>query len=340
MTSVPALSSSHDRRSVRRWPFTLWLGICIIATCEVLLFLDVYLSHRGPVRSGAERMAVTAPQNLLGEAARWMAGNMTAIVWAGYVIFLEGLLTRMSGASPARRRPHHFALLCLASIFIWGVFDMINFNLDMRAWVYIGMPGTPGIPGGFLDRASGYFIAFATVVPGMLLSGQVLMDLGAFKWARRREHNASFRMPAWILWLSLLVGIGMFAGVIFAATPAINYILWMSLVFLLDPINYWLGRPSMFRDWERGWFGRTLAACAGGLICGFLWEFWNYWALTKWTYHLPFLGFTEQYKYFEMPLVGLLGFIPFGVECWVMWQMIRIPFDGLAEPLPEDRALL
>ena len=46
---------------------------------------------------------------------------------------------------------------------------------------------------------------------------------------------------------------------------------------------------------------------------------------------LPFLGAAERYRYFEMPLVGLLGFIPFGIECWVMWQLIRIPLDGLAE---------
>jgi hypothetical protein len=96
----------------------------------------------------------------------------------------------------------------------------------------------------------------------------------------------------------------------------------------------------MFRDFERGWYGRTLAAMAGGAVCGLLWEFWNYWALAKWTYHLPFLGATEQYKYFEMPLVGFLGFLPFGVECWIMWQTLRIPLDGLAEPLPDDRALL
>ena len=264
---------------------------------------------------------------------------MTALVWIAYLILLEGLLTWLNGASPLRRRPHHFLLLCLASIFIWGVFDMINFNLGMRAWIYIGMPGTPGIPGDFGDRAFGYFLAFATVVPGMMLSGQVLLDLKLFDWARSTARDG-FRMPHWGLWISLLAGAAMLASVILIATPVTNYVLWTSLVFLLDPINYWLGRPSMFRDWERGWYGRTLAAFAGGLICGFLWEFWNYWALTKWTYHLPFLGSAEQYRYFEMPLPGLLGFIPFGIECWIMWQMIRIPLDGLTEPLPTDRDLI
>jgi hypothetical protein len=76
------------------------------------------------------------------------------------------------------------------------------------------------------------------------------------------------------------------------------------------------------------------------LFCVLLWEFWNFWALTKWTYHLPFLGRLEQIRYFEMPVLGLLGFIPFGMECWVMWQTIRIFLDGLAEPLPDERSLL
>jgi len=41
-----------------------------------------------------------------------------------------------------------------------------------------------------------------------------------------------------------------------------------------------------------------------------------------------------------MPIIGLLGFLPFGIECWVIWQMIRIPLDGLTEPLGDERMLL
>ena len=55
----------------------------------------------------------------------------------------------------------------------------------------------------------------------------------------------------------------------------------MSLVLLLDPINMMLGRkPSMFRDWQNGWYGRTLAALAGGVdLAGFFGGVLrNYWA--------------------------------------------------------------
>src|SRR5205085_209727 len=242
MNNIPAMNSAT---AGRRIPFTLILGVLWMLACEVLLFTDVHLSHRGRVGTTEERLALAPPTTHLGHLARWTAINMTALVCLGYL---------------------------------------------------------------------------------------VLLDLGAFNWARSRN---GFHMPHWGLWVSLLGGGAMLAWVVLARTQVTNYVLWTSLVFLLDPINYWLGRPSMFRDWERGWFGRTLAAFTGGLMCGFLWEFWNYWALTKWTYNLPFLGSIERYKYFEMPLPGLLGFLPFGIECWIMWQMIRIPLDGLAEPIPD-----
>ncbi len=87
-----------------------------------------------------------------------------------------------------------------------------------------------------------------------------------------------------------------------------------------------------------------MALMAGGLTCGFFWEFWNYWAAAKWTYTLPFLGPFEQYKAFEMPLLGFLGFLPFALECWValqtillLMQKMRLP---LAEPLPDADTLL
>jgi hypothetical protein len=56
------------------------------------------------------------------------------------------------------------------------------------------------------------------------------------------------------------------------------------------------------------------------LVCGVLWEFWNYWAIAKWTYTVPFFG---NIKLFEMPVLGFLGFPPFAVECWAMYVFIR-----------------
>lgn len=320
-----------------RIPATLWIGLGIMLACEMLLLADVYLSDRGAAHTEAviEAYKLRPPRGVLGRLARFVAVNMTPLVWTGYIIFLDGLLEaigrkKASGGSPIRRRPNHFALLSLASILIWCIFDAINFNAGMKAWLYIGMPPS------WAGRWWGYLLAFGAIVPGMLLTGQVLLNLGIFNRVRSRP----WRMPAWGTALVLLAGLAMLIWPLIHRDPVTNLTLWTSLVFLLDPINRALGRPAALSDWESGWYGRTLAAFAGGLICGFLWEFWNYWALTKWVYVLPFLGSAEHIRYFEMPVIGLLGFIPFGLECWVMWQMMRIPLDGLAEPLPDDRWLV
>lgn len=299
---------------------------------EFLLFYDVRRSGRGAVHTQAaiDALLRERPKGWLPILGRIVAINMTALAWVAYLVMLEGVLGWQSGRSPVRRRPHHFALLCLASIFIWCVFDLINFGGGTLSWIYIGLPTRMS------DKFLGYFFAFATIVPGMLMTGEVMLGAGVFDWARSRE----WRMPRWAKWLALIAGAAMFAWPLLVRNAITNLTLWTSLLFLLDPINLKLGRPSMFGDWQNGWYGRTLAAFSGGLLCGLLWEFWNYWALTKWTYHLPFLGSWERLRYFEMPAAGLLGFIPFGMECWVMWQTIRILLDGLAEPLPDESNLL
>src|SRR5688572_20506560 len=207
---------------------TLWIGLAIILICEVMLFTDVYLSKRGALQNNAEIQSLkinNPPATPLAKSARWFAANMTAIVWVGYLIFIEGILAAQ-GDSPIRRRPHHFFLLALASIFIWCIFDWINFYF-IRAWRYIGFPIE------FQRRFIGYFLAFATIVPGMLMSGQVLLNLGLFNWAR----SPTYRIPRWVKVISLMVGIAMFLWPLVHRDPITNLTLWCSLVFLLDPIN-------------------------------------------------------------------------------------------------------
>jgi hypothetical protein len=316
----------------RRFPLTILLGLLIIATSEIFLFTDVHLSHRGAVETEAQADAILAmpTDGWIGDIARNVAVNMTPIAWAGYLLMLEGILAWQSPGSPLRRRPHHFALLFLASVFIWCVFDFINFHSGMNAWIYIGMPIH------LREKFLPYLLAFGSIVPGMLMSGQAMLNAGWFDWAR----GSRLRLPGWGIGVAAVIGLVMFIWPLMYPDPITNLTLWTSLVFLLDPINYHFDRPSMFRDWQNGWYGRTLAGFAGGLACGFLWEFWNYWALTKWTYHLPFLGHWGRYHYFEMPLPGLLGFLPFGLECWVMWQTMRMQLDGLVEPLPDEKSLI
>src|SRR5687767_272798 len=104
------MSSSADTLSLqpsqsrtrRRIPATLWIGLAWILACEALLFADVYLSGRGALRTVDEVRAVLhdRPAGAFAGFARWVAVNMTPLVWPGYVVLLEGVLTFQTGLSP------------------------------------------------------------------------------------------------------------------------------------------------------------------------------------------------------------------------------------------------
>ena len=85
---------------------------------------------------------------------------------------------------------------------------------------------------------------------------------------------------------------------------------WVFPFFLCDGITYLHGRNSFMGDLQEGRADLFISAILSGLICGFFWESWNYWSLTKWVYSVPYF---EKGKVFEMPLAGYAGFLIFSL---------------------------
>jgi hypothetical protein len=102
-------------------------------------------------------------------------------------------------------------------------------------------------------------------------------------------------------------------------------LIWVGFTFLLEPLNYRFGGKSLLKDLEEGEPRKIYLLLIAGLICGFLWEFWNFWALSKWVYTVPFF---EKAKGFEMPFLGFLGFPPFAVQAYVMYNFISLLRSG------------
>jgi hypothetical protein len=98
--------------------------------------------------------------------------------------------------------------------------------------------------------------------------------------------------------------------------PYLFGLVWIGFFLLLDPLNRRLGLPSLLGDLAQGRRGRLYSLLISGWVCGWLWEFWNYWAAAKWHYTFPIL---QRWKIFEMPALGYLGFLPFALECFAMY---------------------
>jgi hypothetical protein len=85
-------------------------------------------------------------------------------------------------------------------------------------------------------------------------------------------------------------------------------------------------------DLAAGRPARLLRYLTGGLAIGFVWELYNIESRSKWFYTVPGL---EDFKLFEMPLIGFGGFPVFAVDCYVVYQTLVLA--GLAVPVDAAR---
>ena len=309
-------------------PATFFVGAAIILGSEILLAFDVVF------RGGAvvPYETIEPPAGFWPTIARGAAVFFTPLCWTGLLLLLDGLLHRPCRAggeawySPIRSRPWRFVAIYVLSVPVWLVFDWVNFWF-IDAWRYHGLPEE------FFIRYAGYILAFGAICPGMFLIADIMQRKGL----ARLSGPALSLNPA-ISVVLVLAGGAMALYPFLVRDPIGSLTLWLGWFFLLDPINERLGAPSIFGDWRQGRYGRTASLMVGGAVCGLLWEFWNYWAVAKWTYNLPFLGSFESISYFEMPAIGFLGFLPFALECWAMVQSILWIAQKLGlrriEPLP------
>jgi len=234
--------------------------------------------------------------------------------WWAYILFSQSLLLRRNEDALLFTSPRTFLALLPLSTFLWLTFEVLNFRL--QNWHYINLPPQTWI------RWLGYFLSFATVLPGVLTT-KGLLDHFYFV-EPFKSHGVEFSRRVHIVFA---IG-GCFCFLLPLCWPQFFFpLIWLGLVLMIEPLNYRFGVPSLLRDWEAGSLNNVRSLLYAGFVCGFLWEFWNYWAGAKWIYTVPFFG---GLKVFEMPLLGFLGFPPFAMECYVfvnltfwIWREIR-----------------
>lgn len=258
----------------------------------------------------AAEAALLAGQPLVG---RWF----TPIVWTGYVLFVDAMAARLGGSSYLTTHRTDGVLVALASIACWWLFEWYNTPRFWRGgadaaglwWQYHEMEPNPWL------RRLGYDWAFATIFPALLLTAAALRA-SVFRGFRVRPWCPSPRLQRGFMALGALMVVVPLVIVSAWLVPLV----WMGFALLLEPLNARAGRPSWLADLARGDASRLLTLLVAGGVCGVLWEFWNYWATTRWTYTVPYLG---HLKVFEMPVLGYLGFPPFALECYAMYHWLR-----------------
>ncbi|MBV8052542.1 MAG: hypothetical protein JOZ80_15235 [Acidobacteriaceae bacterium] len=279
-----------------------------ITFATIALLLTEFLRHRrtGLAAYGwAGLLGLIAAECLMFRGFQFISIYFTPIAWTCYILLADAAVLAIRGHSRLHDDPRQLAWIALLSIPLWLIFEA--YNLRLQNWTYTGVP--QAWPFALL----GYGWSFATITPGIFETADLIESFGWFGPVPPFQFSKIAQKMAIVFGaICLLVP----ALVPQALAAHLFALVWVGFIFLLDPINFRLGLPSVIGDLAEGRVSRFYSLLTSGFVCGWLWEFWNYWAAAKWHYIFPIL---QHWKIFEMPIPGYLGFLPFALECFTMY---------------------
>jgi hypothetical protein len=284
------------------------LGIAITAATAALLVIGFFRRPRRRSFAGYGWLGIVAlglAEWLMFKGIEPVATYFTPIAWSAYILSADAAVLAQTGRSRLNDAPLTVARMALLSIPLWLIFEA--YNLRLHNWTYVG------VPLGWTATILGYGWSFATITPAMFETSDLVQALWPELSGRPVQISRTVE--------NVLILCGAACLIAPAVLPQriAEYcfgLVWIGFVLLLDPVNRRLALPSFIGDAAEGLRSRFYGFLAAGWICGWFWEFWNNWAAAKWHYTFPMF---QNWKIFEMPAPGFLGFLPFALECFTMY---------------------
>lgn len=229
-------------------------------------------------------------------------------LWLGYCLLVDALVYFRKGTSLLSRSRRRYVGLFLISAPVWWLFELFNWRL--QNWQYQGAESfTP------LQFWLWATLNFSTVIPAVFGSAELL---GSFGWIRKIGKGLIISTDRRTTGAFFLVGLIMLA-LMFVFPRLFFPFAWLSVYFVLEPLNVYLGNRNLAAHTARGDWRPVLALWAGTLLTALFWEMWNYFSYPKWVYHIPW---GDALHIFEMPLLGYGGYLPFSLELYAMYHLL------------------
>jgi len=229
-------------------------------------------------------------------------------LWLGYALTIDAIVVYRKGTSLLNRNIKKYLSLFIISAPAWWLFELLN--LATQNWFYDGRQF-------FTDWEYAVYatLSFSTVIPAVFGTAELV---GSFKWIQKIKPGIKIPPTNKILITQFLLGWLMLVLMIILPQYFFLFV-WMSLFFIIEPVNAWLKNRTLFEYVSVGDWRPVFSLWIGCLICGFFWEMWNYLSYPKWVYHVPFVDF---FHIFEMPIIGYLGYLPFSLELFALYHFV------------------
>ncbi|MFC1499149.1 hypothetical protein ACFLS1_11875 [Verrucomicrobiota bacterium] len=306
------------------WPVFIGLALVILtAVCPFIIriltspFPRVPASprHRFPSWGWAGVALNIAAWFLSWKQPQWLGSLQLYIffpIWLGYIIVVNAYTHKRTGKCMLINQSSYFVMLFIASSAFWWFFEYLN--RFVQNWYYTGIETVTPLQ---------YFIIgslhFSTVLPAVLGTYDLLKSFPRISSGMDKFIRIDKFSPKTTAWLTLtascagLTAIGIWPDYLFP-------LLWLSPLFIITSLQTIYGRNTIFSSIRYGYWRRIFLLALSALICGFFWEMWNFHSSPQWIYTVPFVA---RFKVFEMPILGYAGYLPFGLECAIIADMIK-----------------
>ncbi len=201
-------------------------------------------------------------------------------LWLGYIFAVDGMVYRRTGCSRIAGRTGEFAALFPASAAAWGDFEFLN--RFVQNWYYAGVEHYSAAQ--YIILAT---LSFSTVFPAIFATSDLLMS---FQWFRTAYSNG----PRWqtpsrnTLLCIMAVGTAGFAALGYYPVH-LFFMTWVLPMAVLAPALSLAEIRTPFNHLKDGNYTDLFTLAIASLICGFLWEMWNFWSMPKWYYTIPYV---------------------------------------------------
>jgi hypothetical protein len=232
-------------------------------------------------------------------------------LWLCYIIVANALAWKRTGQCMMLKRPRHFLALFPMSAGFWWFFEYLN--RFVQNWYYVEVQRFSPLEYFLLAT-----IPFSTVLPAVLSTREFLLTFPSLQSAFKSTMKMERRNPK-MLGLFFLVAYGVGLALIGVYPNYLYALLWVSPVVIIISLQALTGVRHIFSPTVEGDWRIIVSSSLAALICGFFWEMWNYHSLAKWIYSVPYV---HRFLVFEMPLLGYAGYLPFGLECAVIGDIV------------------
>jgi len=232
------------------------------------------------------------------------------ILWISFVMLLGNITAMYKTKSDIMVLKNFLFLFIFSSIF-WWYFEFLN--QFTGNWNYTTLNHLFDMsPKGALIMS----IAFATVLLGEMAILEVFCCKSGFVnkvTIEKFKVTITTSLSLIISGTAVLFLMPIFPHELFPA-------LWVAPIFILIGVQgVFLGHFKYISFGGAKLAFMFSASAISSLICGFFWEMWNYYNSGGWSYTVPYI---DRYNIFEMPLLGYLGYLPFGLESMLFCALI------------------